>query len=304
MPDLGDSLYLLNAGETYYQGADRYSSNPKDFYDLVRTLLPSSWNLMRESIWMHCSRPEIRSVLPVQGWKIHLSVRSDRACDLLQRVVPELAARDTPFKFALDKRILYLLNSKYWGRGGSGKFVTIYPLTDHAFVELADCLSALTEGMEGPYILSDRRYRGSKVVFYRYGGFQQLTRFDSAGGHINHIIAPDGQWVEDIRHPYFQVPEWLTDPYAESDPPENDSEADSTLQSGRFRIDDVLQFTNAGGVYVGVDTLDGRKILIKEARPFVYAFGTESYATDMLAREHEMLSRLADLDVEIGRAHV
>ena len=63
------------------------------------------------------------------------------------------------------------MTSKNSGRGASGKFMAIYPSNEEHFTAIIQALDQATAGIAGPYILSDRRYRDNKVLFYRYGGF-------------------------------------------------------------------------------------------------------------------------------------
>lgn len=61
----------------------------------------------------------------------------------------------------------------------------------------------LPEGFAGPYILSDKRYEGSRVLFYRYGAVKQRTRVNAAGELEPLFASGNGRVVQDVRRPYF-----------------------------------------------------------------------------------------------------
>lgn len=279
----------------YYEPIARVPISP-EYVDELRALVPGDWAVGRSGVWVGANPPE--RDIPPQGFKIHVSSVPAQAARVMRLVVPELVARQVSFKVAADPRMLTLLNSKRYGRGGSGKFMTIYPPTVDEFRALIEALHQRTSGQEldGPYILSDRRYRDSRVLFYRYGGFQHLSALRADGSREHCVRDPEGNLVPDTRTPYFQLPAWAEDPFGGSggvpDPVE-------PVLRGRYRIEGVLNFSNSGGVYEGTDLESGRRIVIKEARPFTNTWGGEGAfhdAVDMLHREHRVMTRLAHLD--------
>src|SRR5262249_28090107 len=144
----------------YYETFDPYVARKADFHDLVTANLPHGWKVQRKGIWYHCGHPD--NTLPLQGWKIHVSATAANAVEVLARVSSILLRRkDTDFKFALDLSVLFLLNSKNWPRGGSGKFITIYPPNNLCFTEIIEEIYQATKDLRGPYVLSDHRYKDS-----------------------------------------------------------------------------------------------------------------------------------------------
>jgi len=164
----GNSIYrVLN--RDYHESLDFYAPRLADFHELVFSKLPPEWDIKRRGIWFQCSSAQ--NILPDQGWKIHVSATRANAREILDRVSTLLfEAGDVDFKFALDIPTLYLLNGKNWPRAASGKFITIYPGSNGRFLELIEQIYAATREFQGPYVLSDHRYKDSHVVFYRYGG--------------------------------------------------------------------------------------------------------------------------------------
>jgi serine/threonine protein kinase len=212
-------------------------------------------------------------------------------------VVPILARHNISFKFALDLEILRLMNSKGWSRQAAGKFITVYPLDEEQFRFLIEKLYQATRRFEGLYILSDRRYKDSRVIFYRYGGIRPHAYPNSKGEQVSVLVSPEGEREPDIRRPYFYVPSWAKDPFEDDQASSSTAIADSDgilLKEGRYLVKTVLGFSNSGGVYVAEDTQTGQEVVIKEARPFVTA--TED-ATSLLKKEHRILSKIAHTKV-------
>jgi tRNA A-37 threonylcarbamoyl transferase component Bud32 len=278
----------------FYEELTRYRA-AADYHDHVRALLPADWELQRRSLWLHANPPGNHS--PTQGFKIHVSSIGEHARDVLSAVVPELAARGVPFKLAADPRMLRLLNSKVYERGGSGKFMTIYPADDEAFRELIQALHERTAATPfmGPYILSDRRYRDSRILFYRYGGIRSVEKMEVDGVRRPMLTAPDGELVRDVRWPFFRLPDWVDDPFGGSRELEDEP---NPVLAGRFAVEAMLTASNRGGVYTGTDLETGQSVVIKEARPYINRVsGTEAAidSSDLLEREHRTLKRLRHL---------
>src|SRR5882757_5055961 len=256
-------LYAL-ASPDFYESLDRLQINTADFIDVTRRYLSADWRCMCRNTWYYCT-PE-GGTIPPQGWKIHLSTVVADSAALLSTAVPLLAKRRVAFKFSADKRILRLRNAKRWPRGGAGKFVTIYPRDEAECGVLLRELGAATVGFEGPYILSDRRFRDSEVLYYRYGGFSPTKRLTIKGDLVPVMQSEDGRAVDDIRNPFFQLPDGVRDPFRE-DAVDDDSQDAPTLKEGRYRIESAIAFATTGGVYLAVDTTTGARVAIKEVRP-------------------------------------
>lgn len=285
----------------FFETFDRFPINEEDFLLPVKKLLRGEWDFHRRAVWFNCTPPEDRARdLPAQGWKIHVSSSITNALDILKAIVPILDSRNVNFKFSLDKAVLTMMNGKSWERQGAGKFVTIYPVDQAEFVSLLEELHEVTRGFEGIYILSDRRYKNSKVLFYRYGGIRPLSAANERGEEVSMLISPNGEEVPDERKPVFHVPAWERDPFEEDvDEDSNfvDQEGRIALKEGRYLVKNVLGFTNSGGIYIADDTETGEEVIIKEARPFV-TFGEDSVT--LLKKEYRFLSLLADAEETIA----
>lgn len=273
----------------FFEPYGRRSLDEKDFIESMKKTIPADWVLHRSGIWMQCMPPS--ATLPAQGWKIHVSSVPETSRVVLMIVAAALVARGTAFKFAGDARMLAALNGKRWPRSGSGKFITVYPKNSDDFRHVIEDLHAILSGYAGPYVLTDRRYRDSGVLYYRYGGIQGESRV-SAGGRLEWVLRrPDGELEADERLPRFRVPDWLRDPFVDDAPVDTVPAASATgLCHGRYRIVRAVTFSSAGGVYVADDLESGNRVLIKEARPHI---GGKVTAIAMLRKEFRLLRRMA-----------
>ncbi|MEU0939552.1 class IV lanthionine synthetase LanL [Embleya sp. NPDC005971] len=229
-----------------------------------------------------------------QGWKLHLSCTARSAPDVLERAVRVLLAHGCAFKFAADPRIAAELNGVRAARALSGKFITAYPADDEQLVLLAAELHAATEGLPGPAILSDRRYRPGSVVHYRFGCFARPRELNDEGFYEGRLQAPDGTSETDRREPWFSPPPWAVDPLAV--PPTAllaRRRGDAVMLARRYRVREAIRHSNRGGVYRARDERTGEQVLIKEARPHVGAGPDGRDARDWLRHEARMLARLA-----------
>jgi serine/threonine protein kinase len=170
----------------------------------------------------------------------------------------------------------------------AGKFITIYPQGEDQFKQLLEDLYGELKQFEGPYILSDRRYKDCKVLHYRYGGITPLDRITTAGSRVPVIVSPDGHALPDLRTPSFEPPAWVTDPF----PSDEVEDEVPVLKDGRYLVTDALSFSNAGGVYSALDTETGQEVVIKEARPHTVFDLLGEDVIKLRKKEWRLLNRL------------
>lgn len=287
------NVYLgLLAHPEFYETLDRYKPQD-DLLNTVRSLLGDDWRIIRNGVWYQClpTVPNIR----FQGWKIHISATLSNCEEILQAAVPIFVQNGVTFKFACDKRMLTLMNSKLWDRGGSGKFVTAYPTNDSQFRNIIDQLYLSLKDFQGPYVLSDKRYKDCKVLHYRFGGINGGTRLTVTGDRVPILVSPEGLEVPDIRTPYFNPPLWTTDPFP--DPDDGQEDGAPSLKGGRYTIVKALGFSNTGGVYQGIDNESGKEVVIKEARPYTATDMRGNDAVSLREKEHRILNILKDTGI-------
>lgn len=285
------SFCLLS--ESYYESLNTYTPRSLEYKRLLDSHLPFGWVVRHEKLWYHVFPPN--SALPLQGFKIHLAATSLSAEALLTRTVPLLVARHASFKVVVDPFMLDFVNSKNFSRGSSGKFLTIYPTNDEDCKALLESLYGATTGMRGPFVLSDRPYRDSRVVFYRYGGFTPQYKLTIFGERMPTIMSASGKEVPDLRLPAFRLPEGIADPFCS--PPHSPALTDGggILLKERYLVESAITFSNAGGVYKAYDRRMDRPVIIKEARPFVNLSRQSGRdAVNTLKKESQMLALLGD----------
>lgn len=286
-------MYTLK-DETFYEPYEVRYQPSQEYIALVTDLLRdlrNDWSTTRDGFWFHIHPREF--ALPVQGWKVHVSATINNGASILERVAKIALANNVPFKFALDRNILSLISSKKWNRGGSGKFITTYPTDLPSFKRLLEDLHAELQDEEGPYILSDKRYKDCRVLYYRFGGIKRTTQIDIMGKEVPVLISPNGEAVPDIRTPYFAPPPWVTDPF----PSQESEEQDMTLNARRYLVKRALTFSNSGGVYVAEDRSTGKEVIIKEARTHTLMDGRGNDAIKLLKKEQEILELLGGRDI-------
>lgn len=281
--------HFLVADKRFYEAVSLKTVDGADYLDFVSARIDGSWKLVRKGVWVNCLRPE--NALPLQGWKIHLSAIPADSRKLLRIVAAHLIERGVSFKFLADAKTLGMTSSKSWTRGGTGKFITVYPADFEQFKTLLVELETLTRGLRGPYILSDKRYKDSKVLYYRYGGIMPNTRLQADGTQAPVLIAPDGREVPDARNPVYGLPDWVQEPFPEP----AGATTGAALNGGRYAMESALHFSTTGGVYLALDNATGKRVVIKEARAHVHTFSPTLDSADMLRSEFEILKRVEDI---------
>ncbi|MFI8459925.1 class III lanthionine synthetase LanKC [Kitasatospora sp. NPDC085464] len=257
---------------------------------------PEGWRREQRGLWTVLRPDGVR--LPEQGWKLHVSAVEDGAEETLAVVAGICTARRVAFKFQRSAAALRVANGKFTGRGSSGKFVTVYPVSPEQFVELAEELAAALDGRPGPYVLTDLRI-GNAPVYARYGAFVELWCEDGAGRPVPALRDPSGTLVPDSREPVFRLPEWVEPPAALRPHLAAREAAAGHLP---YRITEVLQFSGAGGIYRAERADTGERVVLREARPYAGLDSAGADATTRLRREQWALERLAGLEC-VPRLH-
>ncbi|ADB31540.1 serine/threonine protein kinase [Kribbella flavida DSM 17836] len=283
-------LYCL-ADRLFYDTPTNRGEQEPDFAACARPV-PAGWQHDAGDVWMHYAPAD--ADLPAQGWKIHVSAGLDDADRTIAAVWDYCVGRGLAFKFLRSKPVLMMFNSKSAFRGSSGKLVTIYP-ADEAQLELVlKELDGLLEGVQGPYILSDLRYADGPL-FVRYGAFVTRYCLSDSGERVYALTNGEGRLVPDVRGATFSIPPWVTLPsFLE---PHLEARNAVTTNELAYVIENVIQFSNGGGVYLGHHRDTAEKVVLKEGRPLA---GLDALGRDAVARvghERDILQRLAGLDV-------
>lgn len=249
---------------------------------------PADWQNFYQEDWHCCLSPR---PLAQQGWKIHLSVALGQEQEMLDVVSRYCFAHQLSFKWTRSKRAWLLKNAKYADRVASGKFITIYPEDEAEFVQTVYALAALLKDFApGPYILSDRRWQASPV-YYRYGAFKEMIK-EIAGQKRCCLQAPDGNWQEDQRCPYYCPPDFVQEPAELAKNNFQVKGADFSRLTA-YQIKGALHFSNGGGVYLA--RKNSKNYVIKEGRPAAGLDGHGQDAFSRIQKEAAWLKKLAQV---------
>ena len=252
---------------------------------------PEGWEVHVDETWAHA-----RNVAdpPRQGWKLHVSSTIASVEDVLRACVPVLLEAGCQFKVARDHVQVEWLTHPNCPRENAGKVMTVYPADDEQAVAVAERLDAVTHGMAGPRVLSDRCLRPGSLVHYRYGVFSGVTHVSHDGEVSKALTAPDHSLSVDSRQAGVVAPPWARDPFVHELPSKAPTRV---LLGGRYAVREAIRHANRGGVFRGTDTVTGRGVVVKQARAHVGADGRGVDVRDRLRNEAEVLRRLATTGV-------
>ncbi len=289
MNDLYEGYCL--ADPIFYDTPAAVEGGGDGLLSMIDRIVPDGWTTWDNGVWLGVQ--PIGMELPEQGWKIHVSACLDNARRVLTATWDHCIAHGLHFKFLNTPATFLTQNAKYADRGGSGKFITIYPLDEAALERTLVELGATLAGEHGPYILSDLRY-GDGPLFVRYGGFVLQECRATDGTLVPAIRDPHGVLVPDERAARFHVPAWVDVPAClAASVAARDAEPDTPFPYDVVR---PLHYSNGGGVYLATAQASGAAVVLKEARPHAGLDTAGVDAVDRLHREHRMLVRLAGLD--------
>ncbi|WP_436862729.1 class III lanthionine synthetase LanKC [Mammaliicoccus sciuri] len=245
------------------------------------------------NIWYKVESPDWTNLLPKnhimpnQGWKIHITSTIEDSSFLLYDVSEFLLEHKVPFKFVPSERKLQEKNSKSANRAYSAKFITIYTTDINQFYWLLTKLEDITEEYdEGPYILNDYQWKNSNV-FYRYGAFKEMKKV--IDGYEKYVIYDDaGNYYEDLRVPYYNVPKFVNKPDFII---ENEKVNPEIFEKfNELEILESLHYSNAGGVYKVKK--NNEIFILKEGRKNAGLDGNNKDGFSRIKNEYRALKRL------------
>ena len=280
-----------------------YTAADRDFYaplehcddlgDVFRpSRVPEDWAGVSSGVWTMWHRPD-RADLVADGWKVHVSARAGRLAQVLDRVAEVCFEQAVPFKHLSTKVFYWWMHQKLAPRPQSGKFIAAYPADTAAARRLMERLRAELMQEDGPYILTDRRFKDSRTVYYRYGAFVPRSGLQADGTQRALVRDGEGNLVRDHRGVSFRLPDGTVDPFVE--PASAAGRVGDFGGFGGFAIDSSVRHSNAGGTYRGRQLATGREVFIKEARPHVGLGDDDVAAPEQLRREWEVLTALHEL---------
>lgn len=276
----------LKPGNKFYENSNNLSKQ----YQINSNILKNYEIITDNEHWTMCMYKNDK--LPTQGWKIHISSKYEDAQSILNEVSNFLWKKEISFKYVKREDLLFLKNSKYGDRSSSGKFITIYPHNEKEFIDLLHSLDCIVKRFEnGPYILSDKRWKDGNV-FFRYGGFEKIIK-KLKGKELYCIRNTKGELIEDVRKPYYILPDFVKEPKEVVEMEKSINQKDEGENKfDKFKITNALHFSNGGGVYEALQKSTGLKVVIKEARPEAGLDANYRDAVYRLKKEDYVLRKL------------
>ena len=218
------------------------------------------------------------------GWKIHISSTIDNYEEVFKTIANYCIENEINFKFAADLEKFKEVNEKGTSRVSHGKFMVVYP-PENTILTILEELYSKTKDFEGPYILSDKPYKDSEILFYRYGEYIPIRRISERGTTETFILDNENKLVRDIRVPYYRIPEWVED----LNVPIKTEEKSNFLS--KYKPIEALHFSSSGGIYL-VENQDKKYFIAKEARQYSALDYAGFYAPERIEREKDFLTLL------------
>lgn len=176
-----------------------------------------------------------------QGFKIHISATSTNYSKILNIIFKFCKREKITFKYISNLKALidnFSGRSPMWS---AGKFITLYP-DPKQFVEIIDKLYSLDvlRKEKGIYILTDRRYKDSNNIFYRYGVIDSENDdkyiYDLKGNRL----------YADYKDVKYKLPYFINEPF----PQNYDDQSRSKYIYHKYFPLEVLNSKAAGSVYI------------------------------------------------------
>ncbi|HST47399.1 class III lanthionine synthetase LanKC [Jatrophihabitans sp.] len=253
-----NNLAYLVADPDYYQPWDTADPGPR----YHPGPLPAGWTRQDFGAWTSWGPADL--LLPEQGWKVHVSSSLVNAQSVLLVVSAVCAEFDVSFKHLAGQRTFLMMHGKHAHRVQAGKFCVLYPPTEQCALSVLRRLEAELSGIDGPLVLTDRRFGASTCVSYRYGAFRSRLRTDADGNQVHSMLEQDGREIDDRRLPKFYLPPGMSDPFRPEAPPAAAAQKSPVTLHG-YTFEAVVQQSNSGGAY-RFRSAQGEPVFVKEAK--------------------------------------
>lgn len=221
------------------------------------------------------------------GFKIHVSGTFKNYKTIFNKIFPYLNSKKIAYKFVNNEEDIYKTLSVFEFAAEVGKLVTIYPSPQAVKTILENLYNLLPHDEEGVYILSDRPYKNSSLLFYRYGLFQNSGNVYKDG--IPTVTSIQGEEWQDYPKTYFDLPNWISDI-------QEPQKIEESYLGNTYTVTSVLHQSGGGNVYLGKDKKYDTPIILKETRPYVLSFPNIE-KSELRVKEYDLALKLKDLGV-------
>lgn len=226
------------------------------------------------------------------GWKIHISSVQWEVYKLLDTVLPILISQKVPFKIAKNADVLAHLNEGSYGHTQVGKFMTIYPASSDACLNLAKVLIEKTALFSGPKIVTDLYLGG--VVYARFGAFNARASRDRLGNiNINQTNPAAAYQVP------FKLMPGVDNPFRSILKPkaENLSLFNQLVGPGYLMLE-AISTQSKGSVFKALDLRSQENVdyvIIKEGRKFCVSDNLGRHIYDRFLHQEKIHKKLANI---------
>lgn len=221
--------------------------------------------------------------LPHQGFKIHVSCTEQNFQNILNITYQFCIQHQVTFKYISNYRNLLINLSGKNSIWSSGKFITIYPKNIHTFKKIITklySLFSLHEIDKGISILSDRRFKDSHLLFYRYG---VITGPDT---NIYKLNSQDVEY-KDYVHSRYRLPNGLIEPF----PNNIDDKKKSKFLFKTIIPLKAIHSRASGSTFIALDKTTNQKVILKDSKPGFSEGGISSITS--LKQEQKNLKKLS-----------
>lgn len=219
--------------------------------------------------------------LPHQGFKIHISSSWSSHIKILNTIFLFCKKEKVTFKYISNHQEIRKNlsgNAPLWS---TGKFITIYPSGFNEFKYLIRKLYSLPElaSESGIYILTDRRYKDSNNIFYRYG---IITKSD------NYIYDLNGKKLyKDYEELKYKLPSFVMEPF----PKNSDTYKEAKYIYKDYIPKKSLNSKASGSVFEAM--ANKKNVVLKNAK---YGYEDEVYTEIQKLKNEEKFLKILKYD--------
>ncbi|WP_349551433.1 hypothetical protein [Leuconostoc pseudomesenteroides] len=196
------------------------------------------------------------SIIPKQGWKIHISASIQDKKNILNIVSRICMQENVPFKYIKNFYSFKKNISNYERPWELGKYITIYPNSEEQAGYLMEKLYKLLIDTNGPKIISDFSFKNSNNISFRYGINTVKNKKDPNEFFLH---GPNGEVERDTPKMTPGVPIWVKMPSGWL----SDNKKSVLLE--KYSPYAIVRQSATGNIYLAKNW-SGKKVIVKEAK--------------------------------------
>ena len=227
---------------------------------------------------------EDKEKILLQGFKIHISATIHNYEGVINHCFEFCKNQKINFKYIAKRKEIEKNLNGFVCSWAIGKVITIYPTT-HRFKNILLSLhnDDFFKRQQGVTIFSDRRYKDSELIFYRFG------RLIGPGKEIVNPVTKEIEYY-DYDSPTYKIPSWIKEPF----PNNIDDLQQATKLYKEYIPIAAVNHKGSGATFIAKQAKEKREIILKNAHPNFFCENIS--IINLLKREKENLISLSDLD--------